>query len=306
VSSGEEAGSATLRRIQRRRKIATIRKTIVASALLTAALATYCYVGRLPDEIAEPDVAVTLAEHSRPADTGTARNAATPTARPSVPAVPIDQSDPFVRQLMRRLSANPRLAAWLVNDDLIRRFAASVANIAEGVSPRKQLEFLAPKLPYRAVERDDRIFVDPRSAERYDDLAETFASLRADGAAAVYRELRPLLARAYVDLGYPDTSFDDALRRAIEELWHTPRHGRQGDIELIATGAGYEYADPELEGMSGAQKQLFRMGSRNQQLMRDQVLAIALELDLVLDLDLDLDSIAPEESTIELSAGLED
>ena len=78
------------------------------------------------------------------------------------------------------------LAAWLVNDDLIRRFAASVANISEGVSPRKQLEFLAPKSPFRAVERDDRIFVDPRSAERYDDLAETFASLRADGAAAVF------------------------------------------------------------------------------------------------------------------------
>ena len=300
MSRGEEAGSATLRRIQRRRKLARIRKAIVASALLTAALVAYCYVGRLPDEVSEePDLAATLGERSELTDrvAPTRKDVASP-ARPSAPAVAIDQSDPFVRQLMRSLSAHPRFAAWLVNEDLIRRFVASVANIAEGVSPRRQLEFLAPQAPFRAIEHDDRIFADPLSFERYDDLAEVFVSLRVDGISAAYEWLSPLLTRAYADLGYPDSHFDDALQRAIEELWHTPI--REGEIELMPAGASYQYADLELEAMSGAQKQLFRMGTRNQLLIRDQLLAIALELDL------DLDFIALQDPSALRSAGLED
>jgi hypothetical protein len=300
VSRGEEAGSATLRRIQRRRKLARIRKALVASALLTAALVAYCYVGRLPDEGSdEPDRVATLGRRFELADRAapTRKDVDSP-ARPSALALAIDRSDPFVRQLMRSLSAHPRLAAWLVNEDLIRRFVASVANIAEGGSPRKQVEFLAPQAPFGAIEHDDRIFADPLGFERYDDLAEVFVSLRVDGIAAAYERLSPLLTRAYADLGYPDSRFDDALQQAIEELWYAPM--REGEIELIPAGVSYEYADPELEAMSGAQKQLFRMGARNQLRIRDQLLAIALELDL------DLDFIALQDPSIERSAGLED
>ena len=198
-----------------------------------------------------------------------------------------------MRQLAKAISSDPRLASWLVSDDLIRRFAASVANIAEGVSPRKQLEFLAPATPFRVIggrdsvegievveseQADGRIWLDPQGGERYDAVAEAFASLEVDTVAAVYRRLRPLLYRAYADLGYPDASFDDALQIAIEEIWHTPV--REGDIELIPAGAGYQYADPELESMSGAQKQFFRMGPRNRRLVRRQLAAIAPRLGL--------------------------
>ncbi len=279
MKKGEEARSATLRRIQRRRTLANIRKTIIASSLFAAALLTYCYVGRQPLPVSE------LARDAAPKPTDVAaptparRSRAAPPAEPPPPALPIDQSDPFVRQLARALSTHPQLAVWLVNENLIRRFAASVANISEGMSPRKQVEFLAPESPFAVVLRDDRIFIAPRSAERYDDLAEAFASLNVDTVTTVYRRLRPLIFHAYAELGYTDHDFDGALGAAIAELWATPV--RNGEIELAQVGMSYQYADPELESMSGAQKQLFRMGPRNQQLMRGQLLAISRALELL-------------------------
>jgi hypothetical protein len=304
VTKPEEARSATLRRIQRRRKLASIRKTIIACAFVVAALVTYCTVGRLPYPVSK------LAELAGARDSAETEDVAAATepvasdepARPPPPAIDVDDSDPLVRQLAKAISSDPRLVTWLVSDDLIRRFTASVANIAEGVSPRKQLEFLTPATPFRVVEGrksvagvesvsgvevvegeesdgdDGRVWLDPQGGERYDAVAEAFASLQVDTVAAVYRRLRPLLFRAYADLGYPDASFDDALQLAIEEIWHTPI--REGDIELIPAGAGYQYADPELESMSGAQKQFFRMGPRNRRLVRRQLAAIAPRLGL--------------------------
>lgn len=281
MSKSEETRSATLRRIQRRRKLAGIRKTIIAGAFFTAALVTYCYVGRLPNPVTELAELVESAttrdalRQSGPAATATsdasaARSEAHSEASP--PTMPIDQSDPFVRKLAGTLSTQPLLASWLVNDDLIRRLAVSVANISEGVSPRKQLAFLAPSSPFQVVERDERHFIDPRSGERYESIVRAFASLDADAVRAVYRRLRPLLFSAYAELGYPDKDFEDALRRALEELQATPT--REGEIELVRSGMSYRYADPELELMSNAQKQLFRMGPRNQQLMQEQLVAI--------------------------------
>jgi hypothetical protein len=286
VTQTEEAGSATLRRIQRRRKLASIRKAIIACAFIAAALVTYCTVGRLPYPVSKL-AELTGTNHTAETEEGATPGEADPSdeiALPPAPTIDVDDSDPLVRQLAKAISSDPRLVSWLVNDDLIRRLSASVANVAEGVSPRKQLEFLAPDTPFQVIEAseghvgDERILLDPSGAERYDAVAEAFASLDVDTAAAVYRRLRPLLFHAYADLGYPDANFDQALQIAIEEIWDTPI--REGEIELIPVGTGYQFADPELESMSGAQKQFFRMGPRNQRLVRRQLAAIAPALGL--------------------------
>ena len=137
VKKSEEARSATLRRIQRRRRLANIRKTIIASALFAVALLAYCYVGRLPSPVSESERSERVAPEPIDAAAPTPVRPSPPAllAEPPPPALPIDQSDPFVRQLASALSTHPQLAVWLVNDDLIRRFAASVANISEGTSP---------------------------------------------------------------------------------------------------------------------------------------------------------------------------
>ena len=195
VKKSVQAQSATLRRIQRRRTRANIRKTIMACSLVAVALLAYCNLGRLPFPVSE-----LARETPEPLDVAASAPVSPGLpdlpAEPPLPALPIDQSDPFVRQLARALSTHPQLAVWLVNEDLVRRFAASVANISEGLSPRKQVEFLAPESPFQVIRRDERIFVAPHSAERYDDLAEAFASLNVDIVTTVYRRLRPLLFHA--------------------------------------------------------------------------------------------------------------
>src|SRR5262245_29324225 len=64
---------------------------------------------------------------------------------PAIALPPLDQSDEFVRNLLRPLSSSPELAAWLATDGLIRGFVASVDNIAAGETPARNLKVLAPK-----------------------------------------------------------------------------------------------------------------------------------------------------------------
>jgi len=111
-----------------------------------------------------------------PAETVTAATPApAPTPTPSLEerlsarlaGTTLSTSDAVVRELAANLSANPKLAAWLVNEDLVRRYVNSVDNIASGVSPRKQLEFLRPNEGFKVnVKGGDVIVVEPSSYPR--------------------------------------------------------------------------------------------------------------------------------------------
>src|SRR5438552_2858529 len=67
-----------------------------------------------------------------------------PEGVPTTTLPPLAESDPAVRELSRGLSPNPALSRWLSGEGLIPRFIAVVDNVAEGVSPRPHLLFLAP------------------------------------------------------------------------------------------------------------------------------------------------------------------
>jgi hypothetical protein len=57
----------------------------------------------------------------------------------------------------------------------------------------------------------------------------------------------------------------------------------EGDVRLEPRGALYEYADPRLEALLPAQKQLIRTGPRNTRLMQAKLREIALALGLTED-----------------------
>src|SRR5476649_1500991 len=67
---------------------------------------------------------------------------------------PLDATDTLVRTLVQALSESPAIVAWLSTNGLIRNFTVVVANIADGVSPRKHLTVLRPSSAFRIVERD--------------------------------------------------------------------------------------------------------------------------------------------------------
>jgi hypothetical protein len=174
----------------------------------------------------------------------------------------LSTSDAVVRELAAGLSANPKLAAWLVNEDLIRRFTAAVDNVAAGVTPVDQVEFLRPKKGFKVKSAGNGQFViDPVSYQRYDLVAAVVASLDTEGTVALYRELQPLIDDAYAEISPPGRQFDDRLTKAFDQLLAVPVLDSPQEVEqLIVT---YQWSDEELEGLSAAQRQFLRMGPDN-------------------------------------------
>jgi hypothetical protein len=208
-----------------------------------------------------------------PTDTSAARESLGPLDAPPLELPPLSASDAFVRDLVTGLSAHPRVAAWLVTDDLVQRFVASVVSLAEGMSPVEHLQFLAPRGTFEARDAGGRIVVDPATYRRYDLLAETFVSLDTEGSARLYRQLHPLFEEAYRELGFTEPGFDETMARAVGNLLavevpDTPP-------ALTPSGAAYAFEDPVLEERTDAQKHLLRMGPRNARRVQEKLSALA-------------------------------
>jgi hypothetical protein len=149
-----------------------------------------------------------------------------------------------------------------------------VENVSGGASPAGHFGVLKPTARFETIARGRELYISPRSYERYDALADAMASIDPAGAARLYTTLKPRVEEAYRDLGYPDTPFDQALERAIVLLLRVPAT----DARVEPKGIGYGYADPALEGLTGAQKQLLRMGPRNIRIIQSSLRQIALAL----------------------------
>lgn len=193
---------------------------------------------------------------------------------------PLDESDPVVRDLVRQLTSNPTVGAWLATDGLIRNFAVALSNVTDGISPERHLRVLRPSAPFAVIPQGERLIIDPASYERYNTIATAVGSIDADGAARLYATLKPRITEAYRDLGRPDTPVDQAVEQAIVSLLRTPIPGGPIVVQPGQRGIGYIFADPRLEALSSAQKQLLRMGPDNarriQRSLRDIAIALGI------------------------------
>ncbi|MBI4387026.1 MAG: DUF3014 domain-containing protein, partial [Elusimicrobia bacterium] len=143
----------------------------------------------------------------------------------------------------------------------LRRAAAAAGIVAEGNSPRAGLDFMAPRRKFAAKARRGKLYLDPRSYARYDPLASVVKSLDAPGTARLIRELSPIFQEACQEIGCWKDGFDAVLLKAIRHLLDTPMVA--GDIRIRKKVVSYLIAEPELEGLSDAQKHLLRMGPAN-------------------------------------------
>lgn len=220
--------------------------------------------------------------HRRPAQLVTTESKAPPRAadRPlggaaeSVNLPPLNETDAVVRELVKKVSSHPSVAAWLASDDLIRHFTVGVADVAAGKTATRQLLMLRPSSGFHVIERGNDMVIDPKSYARYDGIAAAAASMDADGTARLYATLKPRIEEAAKELG--DTSFDRTLERAIVRLLETP--SVDDPIRVEPRGVGYGFADPRLEELTAAQKHLLRTGPRNALVIQTSLRAIALAL----------------------------
>ena len=188
----------------------------------------------------------------------------------NIPLPPLDESDALVRQLVARLSSHPTVAAWLTTENLVRNFTVVVFNIAGGQTPAVNLRKVRPVGKFLTRESAGRTFIDPRSYQRYDPYAAAVEAIDARGAARLYATLKPRIRDAYRDLDPGDV--DAVLERAIVHLLRTPVvEGAQIESDSVM----YTYVNPSLESLSSAQRQLLRMGPRNQRIVQAKLREIA-------------------------------
>jgi hypothetical protein len=254
---------------RRRKRSSNLTRIFLLVALIAGGVAVYFFRQGSPDPIEEIAVEEEVIFEPEPAPEPVREvvvEAPPVEIEPAPEAKPIDlpplaQSDPLVRELAGDLSTRAELDEWLLANDLLWRFTISVMNVAEGTSPRHQLSVMAPRRAFKARVQEGRITIDPASYARYDGIADVFTSLHTRATVRLFERLRPLLDQAYADLGFPDASLDDTLRRALSELLLTPQ--LEGEPLLAPGIVSYEYEDPRLEALSPAQKQLLRTGPGN-------------------------------------------
>ncbi|MBE0461522.1 MAG: DUF3014 domain-containing protein [Candidatus Aminicenantes bacterium] len=187
--------------------------------------------------------------------------------------VELDKSDSLIRQLAAGLSSHPAFEKWLLTTDLIRKFVAAVDNIANGLSPRPQIDSFSPDGKFKIKRKKGSYYIDPESYSRYDIVADVFASLDTKAFVRLYRQLNPAIQEAYKDLGYPNEDFQNTLVRAIAELMKVPVI--YDDIKVTKKVVTYTIVDSRLEELSEAQKHLLRMGPENVQRIQDKLKEIA-------------------------------
>ncbi|NWF55641.1 MAG: DUF3014 domain-containing protein, partial [Syntrophaceae bacterium] len=198
--------------------------------------------------------------------------------QPEVKLPPLDQSDDFVRQILKNLSPHGKLGEWLKIKNIIRVFVAAVDNVAAGKSPRPHLGCLSPGQAFPVHDKGDRIYLDPKGYGRYDILTDAFVSFSTSIGVQAYQKLRPLFQEAYRELGYPQKDFHATLVQAMKRILDTPVVEREVLLKEEGKGLNYVFIDEGLEEMSEVQKHLLRMGPKNTQKIQQKVREIALAL----------------------------
>lgn len=219
---------------------------------------------------------------TRPAPAGPGLSSPAPVAPAALPAgVPsLEESDPWVREKAFGLSTDLAIRSWLSSDSLASRLVAGLARIARGEIPRESLAAFAPRGPFATKKRDGKVWADlSASGARYKAAIDAASSIDPAAAAKLFDELEPLLDAAQAALGERQGSARETFFAAARELLTAPAVPAEVQVKPGKKGVTFVYADPKLEALSGAQKQLLRLGPAGQKAVQDKLRAIARALE---------------------------
>lgn len=247
---------------------------IIGGTLVTATAAVFLWYGGgitgsiedrapvpVPAALATPDSTSSSAEVPVPVPAERSADVI-PAADPG-PAPGIELA---VGTLVSGLSSHPQWAAWLATEGLVARFVAAVEAVADGYSPTEELGFLAAGGPFLVREEDGRLVIAAGTFRRYRLAVEVLSSIDASEAVTILRELEPELEAARRDVAWHRGSFEDRLRQAVDHLLEV--EVPPGSLEVERRTLSYAFADDRLELLSGAQRQLLRMGPVNARMVQ--------------------------------------
>ena len=236
-----------------------------AVLLIAAGVGVWAYVHRKPAP--EPVITPVTETAAAPAAESTApvieHPVATEAAAAALPALP--DSDAPVSAELQRVFGAPAVATWLVPDQVVRRFVATVDNLPRNVPLEKMRPLHAPDGAFivdrTTIDSSDgtqRITLSARNSARYDAAVAVLEKVDPQVLAALYRQYYPLLQQAYEDLGYPERYFNDRMVAVIDDLLRAPDISQP--VALVQPKVLYQFEDPKLEQLSSGQKLMLRMG----------------------------------------------
>lgn len=179
---------------------------------------------------------------------------------------PLDLSDKAIKQGLITALRAPLLSTLIVNDSILANMVASVNNTAQGTLPENVSLLTPPATEFSVFKQADNQFITPESFTRYNVYAQTFAEIETEDMLALLDQYEPQIMAQFEQIALPNAQFTSTLINAINRLLDTPSVNLP--IPVISDSAMYKFANPQLEALLPAQKQLLRMGPDNMRLVK--------------------------------------
>jgi len=198
-----------------------------------------------------------------------------PAIRHPLPAPPagglpsLDHSDSYLENALAALLGRKQLRAFLHLDGVVRRFVATVNNLANDDASASLWPVKTTEGSFETEPSGGAMAIGGRNGDRYLPFVRLVEGIDTRRAVALYLRIYPLLQQAYEDLGYPGKYFNDRVVEVIDNLLATPTPAGPIAVKRFAAdgappgGGLYVYADAALEASSAGQKILLRVGRDN-------------------------------------------
>lgn len=204
---------------------------------------------------------------------------------PSVPAEPVepppalptlDESDPEISAALTAQLGRRFMRDFMVPESILRKSVVTLDNLRADRVAMKVRAIRRLDGKFLVAGTDDAPYLDPDNYARYETFVGLVAGVDPVRSVDLYAHWYPLLQQLYEELGYPGRQFNDRVIEVIDELLLTPEVA--GTIPLVRPHVLYEYADPDLEALSGGQKVLVRMGPDHASVVKKKLRAIRSQL----------------------------
>jgi hypothetical protein len=198
-------------------------------------------------------------------------------AAPAAPLPSLAASDPDMRQSLIGVFDAAPIDAFLVPQDIVRRFVAMIDNLTEPTLPMRVRSIRKIGGSFAVQQTGDGAAVlSPSNSARYSGFVEATQLADAQRCAQIYFHYYPLFQAAYEELGHKNQYFNDRLVQVIDHLLAAPEV--DGPIALQRPKVFYQFADPELESRSAGQKAMIRIGAENAEVIKAKLRQLRAEI----------------------------
>lgn len=248
----------------------TIGALVVVILLVGAAIGYYLMGETVPEPQLAPPPLVKVSPPVEPVSSP-------PVVQNVLPPLPqLKDSDPVIAEALSDMFGASTFKKYFLPERIIRNIVVTVDNL-----PRKTVSVkLFPVKPvggkFLVSGDEDNLVISPKNADRYNAYVHITEMIDAGKLVGIYSRFSPLFQKAYQELGYPNSSFNERLITVIDHLIDAPEP--KGTVKLVQPNVVYVYADSAMEAESAGRKIMMRMGRANEAKVKSKLREIRREL----------------------------